>query len=112
MAELNFEEAIQHEVKKAIIANIQKHEFVSNNWSSRRELPKTFIDKIWVNVDWDSVLEKVKPQIETQICNAVIGNIQTEIKTDVKNILSIDGVRQKLRVHVYPELMKVLNNEI
>ena len=26
-----------------------------------------------------------------------------------QDILSVDGVRQKLRIHVYPELMKVLN---
>ena len=54
----------------------------------------------------------VKPLLHAQICNSIISNMQAEIKTDVKNILSVDGVRQKLRMHVYPELMKVLDGEI
>ena len=111
MSDNTFEQLIEQGIKRSILSTIEKTDYVQRYHADSKPLPKEFLEKVWAQVDWDAVLEQVKPAIHTQICNAVIGNIQTEIKTDVKSLLSVDGVRQKLRMNVYPELMKVLEGD-
>ena len=108
MSDKTFEQLIEQGIKRSILSTNEKTDYVQQYHANRKPLPNDFLDKVWAQVDWDAVLEQVKPAIHNQICNSVIGSIQTEIKTDVKSMLSVDGVRQKLRMNVYPELMKVL----
>lgn len=95
MSKKSFEEELVDSIKQGIISNIKGTDFIHQSYENRRELPREFINSVWEQVDWSSILEKIKPQIETQIC---------------KNVLSVDGVRQKIRFTVYPELMKILNS--
>jgi len=80
------------------------------DYSNLQIIPKEFIANVWSEVNWTEVLEELRPEIQRRICNAIIGNMETEIKTDVKSLMSVAGVREKLRIEVYPKLMAVLND--
>lgn len=109
MSEISFEENLEYLIKQSVINQIKKAEFVKFEYAQRQPLPQVVIEKLWKSIDWNEVIERVRPEFEKRLCNAIIGNMETEIKTDVKSILSIDGVRQKLRAEVYPNIMKILD---
>ena len=108
--ELTFEEQIAREIRNSVLKEVQSTAFLRLQYEQRKVLPEGMLDKLWDSVNWDEVLEQIRPAIQTRICNTVIGAMETEVKTDVKSLLSVEGVRQKLRMNVYPELMKVLND--
>jgi hypothetical protein len=109
---MTFEEQIMQEIKNNILRTVGKEVIVKVDYQQRQAIPKEFIEQVWADVDWSAVLEQIKPEIQNRICNAIIGNMETEIKTDVKSILSVDGVRQKLRMQVYPQIIAILDSDI
>ncbi len=112
MTEQSFEEQVSISIKNKIIKEIQNSELLSMSYGERKPVPKQIIEDIWQSVNWVEVIEEIRPKIQLRICNAIIGSMETEIKSDVKKILSIDGVRQKLRVQVYPKIIKILDEEV
>lgn len=109
--EMTFEEMMMQRIQRSILDQIGKSEYLKFDYNQRQIVPLAFVEKMWASVDWNAIIEEVKPQLQTRICNAIIGNMETEIKTDVKNLMSVSGVREKLRIEVYPKLMAVLNSE-
>lgn len=107
----NFEEKIINDIKVNVLKQVSQFDYIKFDYNNKRTLPDEFINKAWATINWDEVIEQVREKLQTKICNSIIGNMETEIKTDIKSLLSIDGVRQKLRVEVYPHLMKVLDGE-
>lgn len=105
---MSFDERMLQAFQNAIIKNVSKGEFV-RSYKNLQNIPEDVMSKLWAAVDWDFVIETVKQALEVRICNAVLGAMETEVKTDVKKLLAVDGVRQKLRMEVYPQLMKVLD---
>lgn len=106
----SFEDRMALAIKNKIISEIQNIDLIKMDYSQKSTIPQKFIDQIWKSLDWDVIIEQIKPNIETRICNSIVASMETEVKTDIKKLLSIDGVRQKLRMEVYPKLMKVLND--
>lgn len=104
-----FEEDLIQRMKQKALQDVSKFEFLKFEYNDKRALPKDFLNKMWSSVNWEEVLNDIRPEFQKRICNAIVGNMEAEIKTDVKNILSIDGVRQRLRVEVYPKIMAVLD---
>jgi len=104
----DFAEKIMNDVQRTILKQIVNTDFIKPDYESRQPLPKGFISQVWEQVDWDNVLKIIKPEMEKRICNSIIGAMDAETKTDIKKLLSVDGVRQKLRMEVYPKLMQVL----
>jgi len=104
----DFSDKLMNDVQHAILSQVKNAEYVQIQHSDRRPLPPTFLEDLWAQVDWQAVLDEVKPKMHIRICNSIIGAMEQEVKTDVKKLLSISGVRQKLRVEVYPKLMEVL----
>jgi len=111
MNDLSFEQQMIQAIRNKVISEIHKTDFTRLEYGQKKVLPDSFINKVWDGIDWEKVIKDTKEEMHKRICNAVIGNMETEIKTDVKSILSIDGVRQKLRVEVYPAIMKILDNK-
>ena len=107
---MTFDEQVMQTIKNSILQQLSKEVVVKVDYQQRQSIPKEFIEKVWADVDWSAVIAQIKPEIQNRICNAIVGNMETEIKTDVKSILSVDGVRQKLRMQVYPQIMAILND--
>lgn len=108
---MNFEESIEDAVKKTILKQIGDCRFIEYHHSRKREVPSDIVAKVWSNVNWDDVVKTITPQIQDRICKVIVENMLTEVKTDVKSVLSVDGVRQRIRMEVYPKLMKVLDDK-
>ena len=106
-----FEQEIQKSIHKQILDNIQDVRFLQYNHGTAKTVPEKVVQAVWDSVDWEEIINTVKPEIERRICNSLIASIETEIKTDVKKLLSISSVREELRMKVYPKLIAVLNKE-
>lgn len=107
---MNFEEQLMQRVMQKILQDVKTNTFIKMNYSHARAMPDTMLDKLWDSINWEEVIEQVRPTIQTRICNSIIGAMETEIKTDIKKVLSVDGVRQRLRMEIYPKLMKILED--
>ena len=105
-----FEEQMMNQVKNSMMSQISKTDFLKLDYNGRKVIPKDFLDKVWSSVDWDEVIKNMKTQIQDHICNVAVQSMLTEIKTDIKSILSIDGVRKKIRAEAYPKIMKALDD--
>jgi len=106
-----FANKLINDIQHSILKEVGSTKWLHIKYEDKRQIPQEFIEKAWSNVDWDLVLGNVAKNLETRICNAIVGGMETELKTDVKKLLSVSGVREKLRMKVYPELMKVLDDE-
>lgn len=109
--EMSFEDQLIQITKNKIKDELRKCDFTRIDHQSRKAIPLAMIEKAWAQVDWDEVIRDVRENMQTRICNAIVGAMEAEIKTDVKALMSIAGVREKLRVNVYPVLMATLNEK-
>jgi len=107
----DFAEKLINDIQNSILKDVQKITFLKVDFNSKKTIPTEFIESAWRKVDWDSVLMRVTENLETRICNAIVSGLESELKTDVKKLMSVSGVREKLRMQVYPELMKVLDGK-
>ncbi len=108
---MTFEEEIAREVQNSVLQEIKSNSFLRLQYNQRKVLPDGVLDKLWDAVNWDEVIEQIRPEVQKRICNTVIGSMETEIKTDVKKLLAVEGVRQKLRMEIYPKMMKIFDEE-
>jgi len=108
---MNFEEQLFNEIKTKLIREVKQAALTKVEYGDRISIPNEVLEQVWSSIDWTKVIEQIKPAIETRVCNAIIGAMETEIKTDIKKVLAVDGVRQRLRMEVYPKLMQVLNDQ-
>ncbi len=107
---MTFEEQIAKEIQNSVLREIKTNSFLRLQYDQKKILPDGVLDKLWTAVDWDEVIEVVRPEVQKRICNTVIGAMEAEIKTDVKKLLSIQGVREKLRIDIYPRMMQIFDN--
>jgi len=105
----SFEDQMIKALKSNVIRELNKTPIVSVSYKDRRDVPKDVIDKVWSSINWDEVIEDIRPQIQLRICNSIIGSMETELKTDIKKVLGAEGVRQRLRMEIYPKLMAILS---
>ncbi len=109
----DFDKQFKQAIESKILKEIKTTTLLQGGipWGDRKSIPGEALEQIWKSVDWDEVIEAVRPEIQKRICNSIIGAMETETKTDVKKLLGVDGVRQKLRMEVYPKLMQVLEDD-
>lgn len=108
---MTFEKQIQDQVQKRIINQLKEVDFIERWRNNKMVIPQDIIQKAWESINWDEVLQEITIGLQAQICRTIIGNMIAETGTDTKRILSVSGVRDKIKMTVYPELMKVLNNK-
>ena len=106
-----FEKEIQDKIRLKILNEIGKHDYTKIDYYDKKQIPKEVIEKIWQSVNWDEVIEEIRPHIQKRISNSIIGAMETELKTDIKKLLAVEGVREKIKLRVYPEIMKILDEE-
>ena len=108
---MDFEKELLKTMRQKILKDVSQIQIFAIDYHQRQSFPQEILDKLWSSINWNEVIEQVRPTIQTRICNTIIGSMETELKTDIKRLLAIEGVRQKLRVEIYPKLMKILNGE-
>ncbi len=107
---MSFEEQLTKSIKSKIIQEIGKTDILNISYQDRKQIPQDLIDKVWNSIDWSEVIEQIRPNVQTRICNSIIGNMEAELKTDIKKVLGVEGVRERLRMEIYPKIMNVLND--
>lgn len=107
---MTFEEQLQDSIKSKILSEIKNVEFL-DKWKHRNNMiPQDIIEKAWDSIKWDEVVDYVSEQLQLQVCKTIVGNMITETKTDVKKLMSIEGVRERIKVEAYPKLMAIIKD--
>lgn len=107
---MTFEEQMAQAVRNSVIKQISQARFVDPYGQKQGKVPENIVDMAWASVDWDDVTKQIKQQIQDSICSVVVQSMLTEIKNDTKSILSIQGVRQKIKAEAYPKIMSALTD--
>lgn len=107
---MNFEEKIIQNVQNAIIKQINDCRYIEYHHKDKKHLPSDILEKAWDGLDWDKILKGVTKNLEERLINVISGNMLTEAGTDAKKLLSIQGVREKLRAEAYPKIKEVLDS--
>lgn len=105
---MTFEEQVTEQIQKRILSSIKDVDFLDRWKQGRLEIPNNIIQKAWNGINWEEVVEHVKKELQDKICQTIVQNMLTETKTDVKALLSVEGVRQKIRMEAYPKIKEVL----
>ncbi len=74
------------------------------------QIPNYVIEKAWDSIEWEEVIKYVSSSIQDKVCQTIVQNMIEETKTDVKKVLSIQGVREKLRAEAYPKIKEIIEN--
>jgi hypothetical protein len=105
----DFDEELKTAIHNRVLSQIKELPLI-DRWAKgqSKSIPSDIIDKAWESIDWDLVVKTISKEMTTKVCNSIVGNLATEVGTDVKAIMSIPGVRQGLRAKAYPVIMKVI----
>jgi len=103
-----FEEQLQQRLQGTILKQIRECRYINSHYSQKKELPSSVVEKVWNAIDWDEVIDSVRKEIQDRVCQTIVQNMLTEVKTDVKAVLSVEGMRQKIRMEAYPSIKKAI----
>jgi flagellar biosynthesis component FlhA len=102
---------IEKAMRESLVRTVTNMELVKRNYQDIPSIPSSLVQKVWDSMDWDQIVKEVKDGVQDRLCKTIIEAMAEEAKTDIKKVLSVAGVREKLRMEVYPKLMKVLEGE-
>lgn len=105
-----FEKDINNAVRSAILSQIKQTRFLEYNYHNAKSLPSDVINKVWANINWDSIIKEVAEELNNRLAQNIVQSMLTEVKTDTKKLLSVEGVRERLRMEAYPKIMEVLKD--
>lgn len=106
---MTFEQQVTDQVQKRILASIKEINFLDRWKQEQLQIPPDVIQKAWNNINWVEVVDYVKGELQNKVCQTIVQNMMEETKTDVKHLLSVEGVRQKIRMEAYPKIKEVLD---
>lgn len=107
---MTFEEKMQRAIQGAILKQIGEAKFVEA-WNQKRHgIPEEIVDRVWESVDWDAVVATVSETLTERVAATITQAMLTEAKTDAKAVLSIQGVREKLRATAYPKVIEAIES--
>jgi len=108
MSTMTFEEQLTERIQQAMLKQVSDIRLVDYS-ACRMQVPEDLIQRAWDTIDWDDTLDTIKDRLQESICSVVVNSMLTEMKTDTKKILAIEGVRQNIKETVYPRLMRALD---
>jgi len=105
----NFEQQVTDQIQKRILESIKEINFLNVWKQGQLTMPNDVIQSAYNNIDWAEVIDYVKNELQNKVCKTIVKNMLTETKTDVKKLLSVAGIREKIRMEAYPKIKEVLN---
>ena len=106
--EKSFEETVIEMVKNTMLSQIKDCRFIEYHHKNKRYVPDDIVQNAYAEIDWEFVTKEVASQLQDHICRVVVQAMLSEAKTDVKKVLSVQGVREALRMKAYPKIMQAL----
>ena len=106
---MEFEKEVTEQIQKRILSSIKEINFLDRWNQGKLKIPDNVIQKAWQNIVWEEVIKYVSKELQDKVCQTIVHNMLTETKTDVKNLLSVEGVRQKIKMEAYPKIKEVLD---
>lgn len=94
----SFEEDIIRAVKQSVARKFSEADSIDIDCDQKQTLPPGFLEKAWESIDWDIVLKTIKPALQKKICDAIVDDLEA----GVKSLLSVDGIKEKSHIIVYP----------
>jgi hypothetical protein len=87
---------------KKAVTEILLNEVKNHVYSSREDYTKSydvkgFVNQVWKEIDLEAIRKEVREKIQHTIAQKIISNMQTEIGTDVKAIMSNASIRDDFK---------------
>lgn len=107
----NFQDKIMDSIQRNILKGIQETSFIERWNQGKISIPTDIVQSAFAAIDRDVIFKMVKEQIEEQIAKTIVGQLLTETATDTKRIMSDPELRQQIKNKVYPQILKMAEEQ-
>jgi hypothetical protein len=104
----DIEQAIKVAAEKAVLHFVSEGGWVMPDYNSRIKLPPDFMQDIWNMVDREKIKKAMAHRLEEELADRIVNHMAAEIATDIKQILSVQERREKLRAIVREHMDEIV----
>jgi len=106
MSDSNFETAVLNAAKSSVVKLFEQG-LLMPDYANRVKIPPALVEQVYQLIDWNSVLEILRPKINELVAVKITHAMSEELTGDVKRVLSHEPTRLRLRNLVACELDKI-----
>lgn len=99
-----FEKTIMEAAQRSVVKMFNEGNLVMPDYANRVKIPPEFVSQVYALIDWQAVLESLRPKINEFVATKITHAMTEELGNDVKRILSHEPTRLRLRMVVASEL--------
>lgn len=97
MSDYNFEKDVIEIIKRKILTDIFKTEFIKVDYSNRYSIPTSFLTSVYNSLDLENIKKKLIERLENEMADKIANKMITEYSNDIKQIMSNKELREELR---------------
>lgn len=102
-----FEKAVIDAAQQSIVKMFNDGNLVMPDYANRVKLPADLVQKVYTLIDYEAVLELLRPKINELVATKITHALTEELTNDTKKLLSHEPTRLRLRMVVANELDKI-----
>jgi len=104
-----FEQKLLASAQQQILKMFSDGSLVMPDYANRIKIPADLVQKIYSLIDYDAVLELLRPKINELVAKKILHVLTEELSADVKKTMSTGPIRDKLKATLTVELAKVVH---
>jgi len=104
-----FEQKLLASAQQQILKMFSDGSLVMPDYANRIKIPADLVQKIYSLIDYDQVLELLRPKINELVAKKILHVLTEELSADVKKTMSTGPIRDKLKATLTVELAKVVH---
>ena len=93
----DIEAAIKAAAEKSILKIVTEGNWIEPDYHNRAKIPADFMSAVWNLVDVNKIKKQIAARLESELADRIVNHLAAEISTDIKQILSVQERREKLR---------------
>jgi hypothetical protein len=100
MSDKTLEETLVDLARQAIVKMFKEGTFILPDYAARIKIPQALVDRVYGLIDYDEVLDLLRPKINGIVADRIAAHISQELGHDVKRTLGNEEMRNRLRLAV------------
>lgn len=103
----NFEQKLINLIQEKVIKDISKQDLVKVEYSDRFQVPPSFLNEIYKNLDLDKIKKRLTERLEEEMADKIANKLITEYSNDIKQIMSNRELREDLRHYAREKIREI-----
>lgn len=103
----NFEEKLINVIQEKVIKDISKQDLVKVEYSDRFQVPSSFLNEIYKNLDLEKIKQRLTERLEEEMADKIANKLITEYSNDIKQIMSNRELREDLRHYAREKIIGI-----